>query len=343
MRRGVPSNDMTSSPLRIRIGTRSSALALAQARQVAAQLQALGVETELKEYTTIGDRILDRPLSAIGEKGLFTAELEADLRDGVTDCAVHSLKDLPTADPDGLIVVALLEREDPRDAFVARAGSTVRSLHDLPQGARVGTSSLRRRAQLLAMRPDVEVCELRGNVGTRLRKLDEGEVDAALLAAAGLRRLGLGDRITALLDPPEWLSAPGQGAIAVQARAADEAVRAVLAQLDHAPTRAAITAERTLLGTLEGGCQVPIGAAVMPHQDGLMLHGLIADIRGETVLRSQAPVDIGAPAAAGTVVAEALLRDGAQHILDALRHAASHAPNVSRTSSAHTTTAGGAA
>jgi hydroxymethylbilane synthase len=327
----VASRDMTSSPLRIRIGTRSSALALAQAHQVAAQLNALGVDTELKEYTTIGDRILDRPLSAIGEKGLFTAELEADLRDGITDCAVHSLKDLPTADPDGLDVVALLEREDPRDAFVARAGSAVTSLEALPPGARVGTSSLRRRAQLLALRPDLVVCELRGNVGTRLRKLDDGEVDAALLAAAGLRRLGLGDRITSLLNPPHWLSAPGQGAIAVQARASDDAVRAVLARLDHAPTREAITAERTLLGTLEGGCQVPIGAAVVMHNGTLMLHGLIADVRGETVLRSHAPVDRHAPAAAGTVVAEALLRDGAQRILDGLRQGA------------HTTNAGGAA
>ncbi|HMS03377.1 MAG TPA: hydroxymethylbilane synthase, partial [Gemmatimonadaceae bacterium] len=199
----------------VRIGTRSSALAMAQAHQVAALLADLGARTELIEYTTIGDRILDRPLSAIGEKGLFTAELEADLRAGRTDCAVHSLKDLPTADPDGLTIVALLEREDPRDAFVARAGSDVRSLAELPHGAKVGTSSLRRRAQLLALRPDLEVCELRGNVGTRLRKLDEGQVDAALLAAAGLRRLGLADRITALMDPPDWLSAPGQGGIAV--------------------------------------------------------------------------------------------------------------------------------
>ena len=206
----------------VRIGTRSSELALRQARQVAAALAERGVASELVEYTTIGDRILDRPLNAIGEKGLFTAELEADLIAGRTDCAVHSLKDLPTADPEGLTIVALLEREDPRDALVVGPNTTARTLLDLPKGAKVGTSSLRRRAQLRALRPDFDVCELRGNVGTRLRKIDAGEVDAALLAAAGLRRLGLGDRIVAFMDPPDWISAPGQGAIAVQARANDE-------------------------------------------------------------------------------------------------------------------------
>ena len=172
----------------VRIGTRSSELALRQARQVAAALAERGVASELVEYTTIGDRILDRPLNAIGEKGLFTAELEADLIAGRTDCAVHSLKDLPTADPEGLTIVALLEREDPRDALVVGPNTTARTLLELPKGAKVGTSSLRRRAQLRALRPDFDVCELRGNVGTRLRKIDAGEVDAALLAAAGLRR-----------------------------------------------------------------------------------------------------------------------------------------------------------
>jgi hydroxymethylbilane synthase len=303
----------------VRIGTRSSALAMAQAHQVAALLAQLGADTELTEYTTIGDRILDRPLSAIGEKGLFTAELEADLRAHRTDCAVHSLKDLPTADPDGLTVVALLEREDPRDAFVVTAGSMVRSLAELPAGARVGTSSLRRRAQLLALRPDLDVQELRGNVGTRLRKIDEGQVDAALLAAAGLKRLGLGDRIVALLDPPSWLSAPGQGAIAVQARADDEPMRALLAQLDHAPTRRAITAERALLAALEGGCQVPIGAAVVPEGDALVLHACIADLSGRTVLRASCPVNADEPAESGTALAQELLAAGASEILDQLR------------------------
>jgi len=303
----------------VRIGTRSSALAMAQAHQVAALLAELGATSELTEYTTIGDRILDKPLSAIGEKGLFTAELEADLRAFRTDCAVHSLKDLPTADPDGLTVVALLEREDPRDAFVVTAGSTVTSLADLPHGARVGTSSLRRRAQLLALRPDLDIQELRGNVGTRLRKIDEGQVDAALLAAAGLKRLGLGDRIVSLLDPPSWLSAPGQGAIAVQARADDEPMRDLLAQLDHAPTRRAITAERALLAALEGGCQVPIGAAVVTEGDALVLHACIADLAGHTVLRGSRVVSPDAPEAAGVALADELLAAGATEILDQLR------------------------
>lgn len=292
---------------------------MAQAHQVAALLAELGATSELTEYTTIGDRILDKPLSAIGEKGLFTAELEADLRAFRTDCAVHSLKDLPTADPEGLTVVALLEREDPRDAFVVTAGSTVTSLADLPHGARVGTSSLRRRAQLLALRPDLDIQELRGNVGTRLRKIDEGQVDAALLAAAGLKRLGLGHRIVSLLDPPQWLSAPGQGAIAVQARADDEPMRALLAQLDHAPTRCAITAERALLAALEGGCQVPIGAAVVAEGDALVLHACIADLSGRTVLRGSRVVSPDAPDAAGVALADELLAAGATEILDQLR------------------------
>lgn len=312
----------------VRIGTRSSELALRQARQVAAALDALGVASELVTYTTIGDRILDRPLNAIGAKGLFTAELEADLQAGRTDCAVHSLKDLPTADPDGLTIVALLEREDPRDALVVGPGVTARSLHELPAGARVGTSSLRRRAQLRALRPDLEVCELRGNVGTRLRKIDEGQVDAALLAAAGLRRLGLADRIVATLDAPAWLAAPGQGAIAVQARANDERMTRVLAALDHAATRAAITAERALLAALEGGCQVPIGASMLASTGsdgttghGATLHGVIAALDGESVIRGSVEVDLADPAAAGRALAAQLRDAGGAEILAGLRTA----------------------
>jgi hydroxymethylbilane synthase len=306
----------------LRIGTRSSELALFQARQTASLLAALGVESELVTYTTIGDRILDKPLSAIGEKGLFTAELEADLLAGRTDCAVHSLKDLPTADPEGLFVVAMLEREDPRDAFVTRPGITATSLADLPEGAKVGTSSLRRRAQLRAMRPDLEVCELRGNVGTRLRKIDEGQVDAALLAAAGLRRLGLGHRIVSLLNAPDWLGAPGQGAIAVQARVNDERVVGILRQLDHAATRLAVSAERALLASLEGGCQVPIGAATLDEPEyGLMLHGIVASIDGATVVRGGLPINMQDPAASGRELARQLHAAGGAGILDELRDA----------------------
>jgi hydroxymethylbilane synthase len=285
-------------------------------------LAAIGVESELVTYTTIGDRILDKPLSAIGEKGLFTAELEADLLAGRTDCAVHSLKDLPTADPEGLTVVALLEREDPRDAFVTRPGITATRLEELPEGAKVGTSSLRRRAQLRALRPDLEVCELRGNVGTRLRKIDEGQVDAALLAAAGLRRLGLGHRIVSLLNAPDWLGAPGQGAIAVQARANDEKMLGILRQLDHAPTRLAVSAERALLASLEGGCQVPIGAATLDEPEyGLMLHGIVASIDGSTVVRGGLPIDRQDPAASGRELARQLHAAGGAGILAELREA----------------------
>ena len=308
-----------TSALVVRIGTRSSELALRQARQVAAMLTERGVHSELVTYTTIGDRVLDKPLSAIGEKGLFTAELEADLVSGRTDCAVHSLKDLPTLDPDGLTLVALLEREDARDALVTGPGITARTLQELPHGARIGTSSLRRRAQLRALRPDLEVCELRGNVGTRLRKIDDGEVDAALLAAAGLRRLGLGDRIVALLDPPTWLSAPGQGAIAVQARANDARMMQLLATLDHADTRAAVTCERALLAALEGGCQVPIGAAMLRHDGGATLHGVIAALDGSRVVTGSMPVDLADPMAAGRALAAQLHRDGGAEILAELR------------------------
>ncbi len=303
----------------VRIGTRSSDLALRQAHQVAAALHVNGFASELVTYTTIGDRILDRPLSAIGEKGLFTAELEADLRAERTDCAVHSLKDLPTADPDGLTIVSLLEREDARDALVVRPGIDARSIAELPRGARVGTSSLRRRAQLRALRPDLEVCDLRGNVGTRLRKLDAGDVDAALLAAAGLNRLGLADRIVSLLDPPLWLSAPGQGAIAVQARADDARMIAVLAVLEHAHTRIAVSAERALLAALEGGCQVPIGAAMVADAGGYVLHGVIASLDGTQVVRGSTAVNVADPVTAGRALAQRLLHDGGSRILAALR------------------------
>ncbi|MCA0374972.1 MAG: hydroxymethylbilane synthase [Gemmatimonadetes bacterium] len=303
----------------LRIGTRSSALALFQARLVASRLDALGVPSELVTYTTIGDRILDQPLSAIGEKGLFTAELEADLHTGRIDCAVHSLKDLPTADPPGLLLAALLEREDPRDALVVREGVGATSLATLPEGARIGTSSLRRRAQLRALRPDLSVHDLRGNVGTRLRKLDDGDVDAALLASAGLKRLDLAHRIVACLDAPTWLAAPGQGVIAVQARAADAAMLTTLQRLDHAPTRLAATAERALLATLEGGCQVPIGAATTYNDMGAVLHGLVASLDGRTVVRGACAIDMHDPASSGQALAAQLHGNGGEAILHALR------------------------
>jgi hydroxymethylbilane synthase len=264
----------------------------------------------------VGDKILDRPLAAIGEKGLFTKELEDDLRANKTDCAVHSLKDLPTDDPEGLTVLALLTREDPRDALVFPAEATGSTLADLPIGATVGTSSLRRRAQLLAARPDLNVVDLRGNVGTRLRKIDEGQVQAAILAAAGLKRLGLAHRISSYLDAPAWLSAAGQGAIAVQVRTNDPAVSVVIAKLNHAPTMQGVSAERAFLAALEGGCQVPIGA--LAAEDGT-LYGFIADILGTKIVRGTEPLNGADPAGSGRALAARLHAAGGAEILAGLR------------------------
>jgi hydroxymethylbilane synthase len=301
----------------LRIATRSSPLALAQAEQVRAAFAARGVQAELVTYTTVGDRVLDQPLSRIGEKGLFTQELEADLLEARVDLCVHSLKDLPTASPDGIAVVATLPREDPRDALVTPPGSPVRALSELPPGARVGSSSLRRRAQLAALRPDMEVVDLRGNVGTRLRKVDAGEVDAAILAAAGLHRLDLGARIVAYLEPPAWLPAAGQGAIALQVRRDDRSTRALVTSLNDAPTWAAVQAERAFLAALEGGCQVPIGALVVAGT----LHGVVASLDGAQVVRGERRVDPADPAGSGAALAARVESEGASAILAAIRAA----------------------
>jgi len=303
----------------IRIATRGSELALRQAGLVRAALEARGVPAELVTFKTVGDKRLDEPLREIGAKGLFTRELEEALAAGRVDCCVHSLKDLPTESPAGLHIVALLEREDPRDVLVVSDSTAADGLDDLPRGSRVGTSSLRRRAQLRHLRPDLEVVELRGNVPTRLRKVVEGQAHAAILAAAGLRRLGVHHAITAILEPPAWLPAPGQGAIAIQSRADDDAINALLAPLHHEPTGIATSAERAFLAALEGGCQVPIGALAIPDGAGLTLHGLIADIDGRRVLRGSTPVDRSAPALAGERLAAELMREGAGEILARLR------------------------
>ena len=312
---------MTTETTPLRIGTRSSALALAQAHQVQAELQAIGVPSELKTYTTIGDRRLDVALTAIGSKGLFTEELERDLRDGVTDLCVHSLKDLPTEEPAGLTVIAQLPREDSRDALIFRADVPGTRLQDLPQGAVIGTSSLRRRAQLKALRPDCTVVDLRGNVGTRLSKLDNGLCHAAILAAAGLNRLGLSDRIRSFLDAPEWLSAAGQGAIAIQVRTGDTRVAAIMAKLNHQPTMDATTCERAFLAALDGGCQVPIGALTSVGGDGArVLHGLVAGLDGTPMLRASITISAD-PVASGQALAAQLRDAGAAEILAQARAA----------------------
>jgi hydroxymethylbilane synthase len=282
-------------------------------------LVAAGRAAELVTFKTVGDKKLDEPLSAIGAKGLFTKELEQALAAGKVDCCVHSLKDLPTESPPGLAVVALLERADPRDVLVVNDAIVAEGLEDLPRGSRVGTSSLRRRAQLLHLRPDVDVVELRGNVPTRLKKVDEGQVHAAILAAAGLLRLGVHQRIDAWLSAPAWLPAAGQGVIAVQARADDPEMASLLAPLHHGATAVAVRAERAFLSALEGGCQVPIGALAMEQDGVLVLHGLIADARGTRMLRGERPVDAAHPERAGESLAADLRRRGADDILDTLR------------------------
>jgi hydroxymethylbilane synthase len=234
---------------------------------------------------------------------------------------VHSLKDLPTENPPGLEVVALLPREDPRDALIVSSVVGVDSLDDLPPGSRVGTSSLRRRAQLLARRRDLDVVELRGNVPTRLKKVDDGHVHAAILAAAGLHRLGVSQRISSYLDAPDWLPAAGQGAIAIQIRANDDATRAAVEPLGDAETMLDTRAERAFLAALEGGCQVPIGALAGPSDTGRTLWGILADVTGARVVRGQMPLDVKAPELTGVRLANDLRHRGGNEILDSLRRA----------------------
>lgn len=303
----------------IRIGTRASELALRQARQVQAALAVHEVKSELVTFKTAGDKRIEEPLSAIGAKGLFTKELEHALRSGKVECCVHSLKDLPTESPQGVVIAAILEREDPRDALVVNDSLGVGSIDELPRGSRVGTSSLRRRALLLARRSDLEVVDLRGNVPTRLRKVDDGQVHAAILAIAGLNRLGVHQRVDEVLDPPAWLPAAGQGAIAVQSRDDDSRMLELLAPLDHVATGIAVRAERACLAEMEGGCQVPIGVLAMTEDDGLTLHAFISDPRGAHLVRGHAPIDVDNPEGAGRRVAYDILSRGGRYVLERLR------------------------
>ncbi len=293
------------------IASRGSQLALWQARWVSAQLAARGHECRIEIIKTTGDKITDVPLAKVGTKGLFTKEIEEALLDGRADLAVHSLKDLPTELPAGLVLAAVPEREDPRDAVVGKR------LADLPQGARVGTSSLRRSAQLRKLRPDLVIESVRGNLDTRLRKLDEGQYDAILLAAAGLRRLGWGDRIAEILDPEVMCSAVGQGALAIETRA-DGAGFDAVKSLDHPPTHAAVLAERGVLGALGGGCQVPIGAYATVQGDILRLLGLVASPDGGEVIRGESQGTVRDAESLGRVLGLELLDRGARRILDAV-------------------------
>ncbi|HJQ11524.1 MAG TPA: hydroxymethylbilane synthase [Gemmatimonadaceae bacterium] len=304
---------------KIRIGTRGSELALRQARLVESALHARGIAAELVTFKTTGDKKLDEPLSAIGAKGLFTHEIELALTKRKIDCAVHSLKDLPTDLPDGLEIVALLEREDPRDVLVVNRQTGAEGLDDMPAGSRVGTSSLRRRAQLLARRPDLEVVELRGNVPTRLSKVEQGTVHAAVLAAAGLIRLQVQQRITMYLEPPEWLPAPGQGAIAIEGRVDDDRMQKLLRPLADARTSLETRAERAFLAALEGGCQVPIGALVSATSGTPTLYGMLGDPVGRNIVRGSRVLDTNAPERTGEALAAEIRSRGGNSLLVELR------------------------
>lgn len=298
----------------LRIATRESPLALWQAHYIQSSIEALWpkVAVEIIGMTTRGDKILDTPLAKIGGKGLFVKELETALLEGRADIAVHSMKDVPMAFPEGLCLGVICQREDPRDAFVSNHFDT---LDALPEGARLGTSSLRRQCQVRAARPDLEVLDLRGNVNTRLRKLDEGEYDAIILAAAGLKRLGMEQRIRSSLSVEQSLPAGGQGAVGIELRIGDEATQALLEPLQHSISERCVVAERALNAYLEGGCQVPIAAYAIEQDGELWLRGLVGQVDGGRLIRSQARAPVGQAQALGESVARDLLDQGAGDIL----------------------------
>lgn len=301
----------------LKIATRQSPLALWQAEHIRARLEAMYADltVELVTFVTQGDKILDTPLAKIGGKGLFVKELEAALMDGRADLAVHSMKDVPMALPEGLSLAVICEREDPFDAFVSNHYA---SFTDLPQGAKVGTSSLRRKCQILKARPDLEIIDLRGNVGTRLSKLDNGQYDGIILASAGLKRLGLAERIRHTIQPDVSLPAVGQGALGLECRSQDHAVLDLILPLMHAETNVCVRAERAFNAYLEGGCQVPIAGYATLQNGQLQIEGRVGSVDGQTILKA---VQYGAPEQAemlGEELAKALLAQGAGDLLKAL-------------------------
>jgi hydroxymethylbilane synthase len=316
MRAELPDDVLMSDKL-LRIATRESPLALWQAEYVKSRLEQAhaGIRVELLPMTTRGDQILDSPLSRVGGKGLFIKELEVALLDGRADLAVHSMKDVPMEFPDGLGLAVICEREDCRDAFVSNKYA---SLATLPAGSIVGSSSLRRQCQLHAIRPDLVIRDLRGNVNTRLRKLDAGEFDAIILASAGLIRLGMAARIREHLPPEVSLPAGGQGAVGIETRLADTATRELLLPLHHEPTALCVQAERAMNRRLQGGCQVPIAALGLIDGDQLHLRGLVGTVDGKHVLRAEISGNKHLGEELGDILAEDLLRQGAAAILEAL-------------------------
>lgn len=299
------------------IGTRQSLLAMWQSNYIAGRLREEypGCEVTLKKIVTKGDRILDVPLAKIGGKGLFTKEIEQELLDGTIDLAVHSLKDMPTVLPEGLCLTAITERANAGDAFVSNKYNRI---EELPEGSVLGTSSLRRRAQLLARRPDLKIVDLRGNVDTRLKKLDEGQMDAIILAAAGLTRLGYADRIKEIIPQSYCLPAVGQGALAIECRTDNFKVRQMLDFLNDTATKQATDAERAFLGLLEGGCQVPIGVHAEVNEGRIAMEAVIASLDGSTVLRDTAEGNAADAVTLGRTLGQKMLDNGGREILAAI-------------------------
>lgn len=301
----------------LKIATRQSPLALWQAEHIRTRLEAMheNLKVELVKFVTQGDKILDTPLAKIGGKGLFVKELETALLDGRADLAVHSMKDVPMALPEGLTLAVICEREDPLDAFVS---NTYASFDALPMGAKVGTSSLRRKSQILKARPDLKIIDLRGNVGTRLSKLDAGQYDAIILASAGLKRLGLQERIRHTIEPELSLPAVGQGALGLECREHDQAVLDLIMPLLHVETDVCVRAERAFNAYLEGGCQVPIAGYATLHQGNICIEGRVGSIDGKTLLKVQLEDRPQHAVELGEKLAKALLAQGAGALLKAL-------------------------
>jgi hydroxymethylbilane synthase len=306
---------------KIVIGTRGSKLALWQAEWVKSELEKLtpGVEVELNKIKTTGDKILDVPLAKVGGKGLFVKEIEEALLSGAADLAVHSMKDVPTDFPVGLHLPVICKREDPRDAFISgiqNSAFRIQGFKELPNAATVGTSSLRRSCQLLSIKPDLNIAQLRGNLDTRLRKLDEGQFDAIILAAAGVKRLGWSDRITEILSTEISLPAIGQGAIGIECRIGDPFINDLITPLNHPETFTCVRAERTFLKKLEGGCQVPIAAHARLVEGRIVMDGLVGSISGDRILRAHIQGSAEHAESLGITLAEDILSRGAKEILD---------------------------
>lgn len=302
------------------IGTRGSKLALWQAEWIKSELmkRTPGLKIELNKIKTTGDKILDVPLAKVGGKGLFVKEIEEALLNGEADLAVHSMKDVPTDFPAGLHLAVICEREDPRDAFLSGkqgTGFRIPDFKSLPRGATVGTSSLRRACQLLSVRPDLKIEQLRGNLDTRLRKLDKGQFDAIILAAAGVKRLGWADRITEILPVELSLPAIGQGAVGVECRTGDSFINELITPLDHPQTSVCVRAERALLKKLEGGCQVPIAAHARLEEGQIIIDGLVGSVSGDKIIRDRVQGTRDNAEALGVKLAEMLLSKGAKEIL----------------------------